>query len=137
MSSVDMASLVFADDDTTHVPTQVFPGFDAPPKFLKPTAPAAVAAPQPESPRRLAKRKRSLAPGTARAFCAAHGHCKLGFAFGPNMQRCLAGRCAAVESQQDEKENDRKYVDTVNRGGAVKKPKNDKDELLTDHQVHV
>jgi hypothetical protein len=26
MSSADMASLVFADDDTTHVPTQVFPG---------------------------------------------------------------------------------------------------------------
>lgn len=106
MSSADMASLVFADDDTTHVPTQVFPGFDAPHKFHKPTAPAAVAAPQPESPRRLAKRKRSVAP-------------------------------APVESQQDEKENDRKYVDTVNRGGALKKPKNDKDELLTDHQREV
>lgn len=66
--STDVASMALADDDSLHVPTQVFPGSDDRPKFHKPVVPAqteANASSTDGTPRRIAKRRRSAAPSAA------------------------------------------------------------------------
>lgn len=42
---------------------------------------------------------------------------------------------SSADERGEGKENDRKYVDAVNSGIAQQKRRNEKEELLTEHQV--